>query len=172
MLDLCLPSSCPCCSPRREEKEGEKRSFVLSSTFRHNIHYCRAWVYACSTVCGLSHQLLDRNEGLLVHCVQSPAISSALTDGDVSAVMDLQWSLPASLTSGPREQRRSVAQGSMRRCDYPVNQLWLAGWQARYWCCLARHCDSPRWRKEGLADQAAGHDCWITVKTDIKVSAW
>lgn len=97
--------------------------------------------------------------------------------------MDLQWSLPASLTSGPREQWRSVAQGSMRRCDYPVNQLWLAGWQAKYWWCLTR----PLWltqvdggggrrkkriktKKEGLTDHTAGHCCWITINTDIKAS--
>lgn len=44
MLDLCFLSSCPCCSPRRKEREGETGSLVLRSTFLHDIHYCWAWV--------------------------------------------------------------------------------------------------------------------------------
>lgn len=92
-------------------------------------------------------------KGLLVQS----ALSCALTGGDLSKVMDLQWSLLVSLTLDPREQWRSVAQGSMRRCDYPVSQLWQAGWQLGHWCCMPRHCDSHRWGEEEVTDQAAGH---------------
>lgn len=62
MLDLCLPSSCPCCSPRRKKRIGKKRSIILKCTFLQDFYFCRTWVHVCIAVCGTGSQLLAKHQ--------------------------------------------------------------------------------------------------------------